>query len=168
MLTEITDTLKRPNGAPFVGMLSISLNYPDRAQPLRNSDGDTLVGFRRDVTVTDGSISLSLEANDAITPAGTSYSVRYQPAAGNGTSYTETWIVPTSASPVKVYELRSTTVPLPSVLIPATQISGGVRTADVPGSATASGSVGMIAADSTYLYVCVAANTWRRVALSTF
>lgn len=43
----------------------------------------------------------------------------------------------------------------------------GVKVA-VPASATATGSVGQWAADSTYLYVCIAANTWVRSALATW
>lgn len=43
----------------------------------------------------------------------------------------------------------------------------GVKVA-VPSSATAPGSVGQWAADSTYLYVCIAANTWVRSALTTW
>lgn len=38
----------------------------------------------------------------------------------------------------------------------------------VPFSTTSSGKRGQIAADVDYLYICVADNTWRRVALSTF
>ena len=43
----------------------------------------------------------------------------------------------------------------------------GVKVA-APSSATAPGSVGQWAADSTYLYVCIAANTWVRSALATW
>lgn len=43
----------------------------------------------------------------------------------------------------------------------------GVKVA-VPASATAPGSVGQWAADSAYLYVCIAANTWVRSALTTW
>lgn len=43
----------------------------------------------------------------------------------------------------------------------------GVKVA-VPSSATAPGSVGQWAADSSYIYVCIAANTWVRSALSTW
>jgi hypothetical protein len=39
---------------------------------------------------------------------------------------------------------------------------------DVPASVTANGSVGHWAADASYLYVCVSASTWRRVAISTW
>ena len=37
-----------------------------------------------------------------------------------------------------------------------------------PASASAAGTAGEIAWDSSYLYVCTASNTWKRVALSTW
>lgn len=37
-----------------------------------------------------------------------------------------------------------------------------------PASASASGTQGEIAWDSSYIYVCVANNTWKRVAISTW
>jgi len=37
-----------------------------------------------------------------------------------------------------------------------------------PLSATAAGTVGQIALDANYLYVCVNTNTWKRVALTTW
>lgn len=36
----------------------------------------------------------------------------------------------------------------------------------VPGSSTAQGSPGQIAWDSSYIYVCVSANTWKRATLN--
>lgn len=41
-------------------------------------------------------------------------------------------------------------------------------TARTPASSTATGNTGEICWDSSYLYVCVAANSWRRIALTTF
>jgi hypothetical protein len=38
----------------------------------------------------------------------------------------------------------------------------------VPASATATGTAGQVAYASGFLYVCVATNTWRRVALSSW
>ena len=38
----------------------------------------------------------------------------------------------------------------------------------VPASATAAGTKGDIAQDDSYLYVCTAANTWKRVAIATW
>ena len=38
----------------------------------------------------------------------------------------------------------------------------------VPASATAAGIQGQIAQDGSYLYVCTATNTWKRVAIATW
>lgn len=43
-----------------------------------------------------------------------------------------------------------------------------LRTAKTPASASASGNVGDICWDSSYIYICVASNTWKRVAISTW
>jgi hypothetical protein len=43
-----------------------------------------------------------------------------------------------------------------------------INTAKTPASATATGSTGDICWSSGYIYVCVAANTWKRAALSTW
>lgn len=43
-----------------------------------------------------------------------------------------------------------------------------VRTARTPASSTAAGNAGEVCWDSTYLYICTAANTWRRIAHSTW
>jgi hypothetical protein len=37
-----------------------------------------------------------------------------------------------------------------------------------PASATATGIAGEVAWDENYIYVCTAANTWKRVAISTW
>jgi hypothetical protein len=43
-----------------------------------------------------------------------------------------------------------------------------INTSQTPASSSASGAAGEIAWDSNYIYVCVATNSWKRVALSTF
>ncbi len=43
-----------------------------------------------------------------------------------------------------------------------------LRTAKTPASATAAGSQGDICWDASYIYVCVATNTWKRVAIATW
>ena len=37
-----------------------------------------------------------------------------------------------------------------------------------PASASATGTAGMIRYDANYIYICVAANTWKRAAISTW
>jgi len=47
--------------------------------------------------------------------------------------------------------------------------SNGIYCSNVaPASSSATGTAGQIAYDSNFLYVCVAANTWKRIALGTF
>jgi len=43
-----------------------------------------------------------------------------------------------------------------------------IRTAQTPASASATGTTGQICWSSNYVYVCVATNTWKRAALSTW
>lgn len=43
-----------------------------------------------------------------------------------------------------------------------------LRTAKTPASATASGSAGEVCWDANYVYVCVATNTWKRAAISSW
>ena len=43
-----------------------------------------------------------------------------------------------------------------------------LKTVDVPANAADTGVAGQIAYDATYLYVCVAANSWTRVAIAAW
>jgi len=43
-----------------------------------------------------------------------------------------------------------------------------VATAHTPASATDTGTTGQIAWDANFLYVCVATNTWKRIAIATW
>ena len=38
----------------------------------------------------------------------------------------------------------------------------------VPATATSDGTAGQVAANATHLYLCIATNVWRRVAISAF
>lgn len=38
----------------------------------------------------------------------------------------------------------------------------------VPASASASGTAGQVAYDSSFFYVCISTNTWKRVAIATW
>ena len=38
----------------------------------------------------------------------------------------------------------------------------------VPASASAKGKAGEIAVDSSYVYICIATDTWKRVAIATW
>jgi hypothetical protein len=41
-------------------------------------------------------------------------------------------------------------------------------TTKTPASATATGTVGTITYDNDYIYICIATDTWKRVAISTW
>ncbi len=47
-------------------------------------------------------------------------------------------------------------------------LNASAQIVSVPASSTANGVPNQIAYDASFLYVCVAPNTWRRVALSAF
>ena len=38
----------------------------------------------------------------------------------------------------------------------------------VPATATSNGTAGQVAADASFLYLCIATNLWRRVAVAAF
>jgi len=47
-------------------------------------------------------------------------------------------------------------------------LSGTLPLVPVPATATSNGTAGQVAADASFLYICVATNVWRRVAISAF
>jgi hypothetical protein len=55
-----------------------------------------------------------------------------------------------------------------SIYVESGPIGGGFAFASVPSSATATGTAGQIAYDSTFLYLCVATNTWTRTFTGTW
>ena len=116
--TPIQDTTYTGiSGSLFNG--KVVIGAPDMTTP----DGRTIVRWQQEFSITNGIISVSLEPNDTATPSGTSYSVRFTPRSG--TSWSERWIVPTSAVALKVHQVRVATVPTPSLMIQPSQILSG-------------------------------------------
>lgn len=113
--TTISDRIYTPmNGGLFEGRIQITA--PDMTHA-----GKTYVRATKEYVVSAGNFSASLIPNDTATPAGTSYSVRYIP--NSGAAWTQTWVVPTSASPVKVNQVRVMSVPTSSLLLLLSQLS---------------------------------------------
>lgn len=78
------------------------------------------------VPIRSGHLSTSLEPNDTALPTGTVYTVTYSFRQGTG----ETWVVPTSGSPVDVTAIATTvSLPPPDTIFALTQIAGGGATA---------------------------------------
>ncbi len=114
--TTVSDRIYSPlNGSLFEGRLVVTA--PDMTYA-----GRTYVRGSREYVVSGGNFNASLIPNDAATPAGTAYTVRYIPASGS--SWTEYWTVPTSASPVKINAIRAAVAPSPSTSISWSQITG--------------------------------------------
>lgn len=116
-------------GGNWTGRITVSLNAPGSAQPLY-SGTTSLAGWSATycvgtagsgctATTAAGAFAATLYTNDSITPAGTSYSARFQPS--QGPSWAETWTV--SAGDTKLYQIRATTVPTPTTTFTAGQLA---------------------------------------------
>lgn len=95
--TLIQDTIYAGT-TPFRGRIVVI--GPD----MTTASGKTVVRSRQELTIENGSIQISLEPNDTATPANTFYVVQYFPRQAN--NWSEQWIVPTSATPLKVHQVR--------------------------------------------------------------
>lgn len=116
--TEIRDTSYTSiNGGLFSGRITIT--GPD----MTTADGRTVQRTVQSFTITNGVIAFDLEPNDTAMPAGTSYHVVYR--STSGLAWSERWVVPTSATPLKISQVRVLTTPTPSLSIQPSQILGG-------------------------------------------
>lgn len=118
--TTIVGTFSLPGGAPATGAAFIVWGR------FTTFDGRVIPGGTLSVPIRSGHLSTALEPNDTALPTGTVYTVTYSFRQGTG----ETWVVPTSGSPVDVTAI-ATTVPLPppDTIFALTQIAGGGATA---------------------------------------
>jgi hypothetical protein len=118
---------------------------------------------------------------DAHANAATCQVTIYPDNITNGTFYWDDFSIyrvtlpPSAVTVTGTQALTNKTLTTPTITNPV--ITGSVtingnnavnRNAAVPATATSTGIVGQVAYDSTWFYVCTAANTWRRVALSTW
>jgi len=113
--TTIKDILYRANNTKASGLVVIS--WGSFACGAR-----TIAAGQVSVNVIAGAFRIDLEANDACTPAGTSYAVRYN--LDDRTTKFENWVVPTSATAKTIADVRVTSVPTPSVLLQLSQLAG--------------------------------------------
>lgn len=108
-------------GTLFSGRITIT------APDMTTQDDRTINRWEQSYMIVDGAISIDLEPNDTAVPAGTSYIVVYRPR--NGQAWSERWVVPSSASPLKVNQVRVLNAPAPTVMIQPQQIQSGGATA---------------------------------------
>ena len=133
--TTISDTLASSvGGAAWTGRIYVTLSAPGSAQPLY-AGTTSLAGWRgvyclgvtgSDCTTTTaaGAVTIVIWPTDQITPGGTSYRARYESTSGE--RWNETWVIATGNT--KLYQIRSTTVPTPTVTFAPSQLSSGGAT----------------------------------------
>ena len=128
----LSDTLTGAvGGGAYTGRITVTLSLPGNASPLYYSTTSLggwqyvlcvgVTGSDCSATTAAGVVTIPLYANSTITPAGTSYAARYTPA--KGAAWSETWTV--EASDTKLYQVRSTTVPSPTVMFQPSQLTAG-------------------------------------------
>jgi hypothetical protein len=116
--TIIQDTIH--TGFPpqaFGGRVTIS------GPAMTTSDGKMISRWTREFQISDGQFQVELEPNDTAMPSGTSYYVVYRPKSGM--AWSEYWVVPTSATPLKISGVRVTQPPVPQMGIQPSQILAG-------------------------------------------
>jgi len=108
---------------------------------------------------------LNLSDGQAISWAGGSSTKIAASNAGNAIGFTTSGTETFRAVAGNV--LIGTSVPGASKLV-VNDSSIQINTAKTPASATAAGTTGQVCWDSSFIYVCVATNTWKRVAIATW
>lgn len=115
--TVITDTVRKPDGTVFQG--NVSIQSPELTW---NNQTYARATLRYNITQ-NGILSVSLVPNVGALPEGTSYRVQYE--GRDGSRYVEWWVVPSSASPLLIHQVRRGSSPAwPTTNIAPFQISG--------------------------------------------
>ncbi|HEX8986205.1 MAG TPA: hypothetical protein VF767_12245, partial [Bryobacteraceae bacterium] len=98
-LSTVQDTLYKADGTPFNGFLLIEWNS------FTASDGSNIATHNVTSQVINGVVLVGLVPNTS----GSSYSVRY--TSNGNIQFQETWVVPSSTSPLRLRDVRAATVP---------------------------------------------------------
>ena len=128
--TQIIGPIKTPYGTGWSG--DILIDCPSGV----NAAGDVIRRWAMKVSVVNGVLnpptgSIDIDPGDAGQPTGRRCSATYRPANG-GQTWPETWLVTTSASPLKVSQIQAGNAPAPPTPINPNQIA---RTGAVSGQA---------------------------------
>jgi len=118
--TQIVDTLRYP----FNGEVANCTLYIRGMSNVGTSNASsTFTPATLEYQVVNGTVNLTLAPNDTATPAGTSYLVQYN--CKKGKSYSEVWVVPTSAAPLTIRAVRANAVPTPTTMFAPSQLQAG-------------------------------------------
>jgi hypothetical protein len=100
-LTTIQDVLYKADGTRFNGILTISWSG------FQSIDSDTIITQSTTVKVAGGNLRVQLVPNPLTTPQ-SYYTVTYN--SDGRVQFQETWLVPSSATPVRLRDVRTTPV----------------------------------------------------------
>jgi len=119
--TQITGPIKTPYGTGWSG--DILIDCPSGV----NAAGDVIRRWAMKVSVVNGIVNpptgyVDIDPGDAGQPTGRRCSATYRPSNG-GQTWPETWLVPTSASPLKVSQIQVGNAPAPPTPIQPSQIA---------------------------------------------
>ena len=121
-VTRIEDTIYNADGSTVEGVAKIGW------KAFIAVDGSTVAQSAIEADIVGGLLSVDLTPNEGATPDGTSYRVHYE--LDNGVRYTETWIVPASASPLTLSTVRVALPPAPGTMVSQGQVAGLVAALD--------------------------------------
>jgi hypothetical protein len=115
--TTVSDTLYDQNGQLASGTIIIR-------NPLTFTSADGFVitqGTSITATITNGVFSVALVPNAGSNPSGTTYTAEIQLTAGG--FWRETWIVPSSGTPVALIGVRTTSPPATTLMFSMSQLN---------------------------------------------
>lgn len=128
--TTVQDTVYKSDGSLASGSVVITW------QPFISADHKPVFGGTKTIPLTNGALSVQLAPTVGATPAGTSYDVKYYQSGA--VFYEETWVVPSSAQPVGLAQVRATAVPSSNTVINPSQVVGTAIVANPPATQTIS------------------------------
>ena len=114
--TRVQDTLFNADGSTAQGSVTIEW------KGFTASDGSTITTNSLKIRIVQGVLLTDLVPNENSTPAGTAYTVTY--LLNNGTRFVENWVVPESATPVTVSDIRIGQPPPLGSVIAISQVTG--------------------------------------------
>jgi hypothetical protein len=121
--TTIADTIRTPFGGLWNG--SIKITCPSGV----NAAGQTIEEFTQSITVINGAFRVTIDPGDAGSPKGRTCSATYSsPSSSAPSGQPKTWLVPTSATPLKIPQVQTGPVPAPPAMLLLSQITSGGAT----------------------------------------
>lgn len=159
------------SGATKIDVLAADLSFAnDKGISFKQADNTahTLIKMTTndDVTVRAPNVAGKFLIYDALNATGAHY---WRVGSGNRMSLTANGVtIYSTASASNYFQLNPSAISGARVAtLPDVSGTLGIKVG-VPASATAAGVVGSWAADASFLYICTAANTWKRVAIAAW